>query len=566
MLFEMECDAFATKVDGVLVPRGKITFYEGLNTILGDKQAQNSIGKSTFLLIVDFCFGGDDYKKNNAKTKVGNHTIKFGFKDKQGNPHYFMRSTLKPTKVDVCDGEYNVLETISVDDFRDMLMHDIYQIDIPDISFRGVVGRFMRIYGKKNYDEQMPLANGGEKQGDAIIALEKLFGAYPIVKSFKEEMDRTEEEWSSYKAAASHHYITGASVITTDDQLAENQLRIEALQSELAQMEESMDTELTSADAEATEKAAEIKGQITVLKRQRSKLLSQQTAVRISKLGGHVPSEQNMKALSAFFPSVNIKHLEEIEHFHSKMQTILTTEVDEETARLQALIDAVDKDISRLEAEQRSLGIPVKLPKTFLQKHAQMSRTVEDLQAQNREYGKSQKLAADAKAAKEEYDTIQDQQLRKVESAIYEEMVRINDFIYDGERPAPRIDLKKGGSYKFYTPDDDGTGTNFKGMIVFDLSILRLTQVPAISHDSLIFKNIADLPIDKIFQLYKASPKQIFVVFDKKDAFTQTTQDIIDATTVIELHENGGELFGWSWAKKTKEMQEVKATDEQSEE
>ena len=126
--------------------------------------------------------------------------------------------------------------------------------------------------------------------------------------------------------------------------------------------------------------------------------------------------------------------------------------------------------------------------------------------------------------------------------------------------------MKKGGSYKFFTPDDDGTGTNFKGMIVFDLSILRLTQVPAISHDSLIFKNIADLPIDKIFQLYQASPKQIFVVFDKKDAFTQTTQDIIDATTVIELHENGGELFGWSWAKKTKEMQEVKATDEQSEE
>ena len=156
--------------------------------------------------------------------------------------------------------------------------------------------------------------------------------------------------------------------------------------------------------------------------------------------------------------------------------------------------------------------------------------------------------------------------VRKVESAIYEEMVRINDFIYDSERPAPRIDLKKGGSYKFFSPDDDGTGTNFSGMIVFDLSILRLTQIPAISHDSLIFKNIADLPIDRIFQLYQTSPKQIFVVFDKKDAFTQTTQDIIDATTVIELHENGGELFGWSWAKKTKEMQEVKAADEQSEE
>lgn len=563
MLFEMECDAFATKVDGILVPRGKITFYKGLNTILGDKQAQNSIGKSTFLLIVDFCFGGDDYKRNNAKTKVGNHTIKFGFKDRQGNPHYFMRSTLKPTKVDVCNSDYNVLETISIDDFRDILMRDIYQIDISDISFRGVVGRFMRIYGKKNYDEQMPLANGGEKQGDAIIALEKLFGAYPIVKRFKEEMDRTEEEWSSYKSAVSHHYIANASIVTSEEQFVANQNRIASLQQEIVQMEESMDAELTSADTAATEKAAEIKGQITILKRQRSKLLSQQTAVRINKLGGHVPSVQNMKALSMFFPSVNMKRLEEIEHFHSKMQTILTTEVDEETTRLQALIDVVERDIARLETEHRSLGIPVRLPKAFLQKHAKLSRMMEDLQAQNFEYNKARKLASDAKSAKEEYDTIQDQQLRKVESAIYEEMVRINDFIYDGERPAPRIDLKKGGSYKFFTPDDDGTGTNFKGMIVFDLAILRLTQVPAIAHDSLIFKNIADLPIDKIFQLYQSSPKQIFVVFDKKDAFTQTTQDIIAATTVIKLHENGGELFGWSWAKKTAEMQGIKITDGQ---
>ena len=173
-------------------------------------------------------------------------------------------------------------------------------------------------------------------------------------------------------------------------------------------------------------------------------------------------------------------------------------------------------------------------------------------------------MAAEAKAAQKEYDDVQDVQLRKVESAINEEMVRINDFIYDGENYAPRIDLKKGNSYRFYTPDDDGTGTNFKGMIVFDLSILRLTQVPAVAHDSLIFKNIADLPIDKIFQLYKQSEKQVFVVFDKKDAYEEGTRAIIDETTIIELKEHGGELFGWSWAKKTKEMQEVGDKDTKS--
>ena len=52
MLYEIECSKFATRVNGKFVPRGKIRFREGLNTVLGDKAAQNSIGKSTFLLMI----------------------------------------------------------------------------------------------------------------------------------------------------------------------------------------------------------------------------------------------------------------------------------------------------------------------------------------------------------------------------------------------------------------------------------------------------------------------------------------------------------------------------------
>ena len=83
MLYEIECEKFAKKVKGQLVPRGRIQLREGLNTVLGDKAAQNSIGKSTFLLVVDFCFGGDDYinpKICKAKEKLHSHTINFAFK------------------------------------------------------------------------------------------------------------------------------------------------------------------------------------------------------------------------------------------------------------------------------------------------------------------------------------------------------------------------------------------------------------------------------------------------------------------------------------------------------
>ena len=50
---------------------------------------------------------------------------------------------------------------------------------------------------------------------------------------------------------------------------------------------------------------------------------------------------------------------------------------------------------------------------------------------------------------------------------------------------------------------------NFKGLIIFDLALLQLTELPVIAHDSNIFKNIADLPIDKIMELYNQIDKSI---------------------------------------------------------
>ena len=84
-------------------------------------------------------------------------------------------------------------------------------------------------------------------------------------------------------------------------------------------------------------------------------------------------------------------------------------------------------------------------------------------------------------------------------------------------------------------------------------------------HDSLIFKNVADLPIDKIVQLYMKSKKQIFISFDKAEAFTEYTAKTLYDTKVIELYANGGELFGWSWAKK-KASEEAKTAEDTTEE
>ena len=59
MLFEISCDKFLE--NGQVRPAVK--FHKGLNVVLGTELRANSIGKSTFLLIIDFVFGGNDYVK-----------------------------------------------------------------------------------------------------------------------------------------------------------------------------------------------------------------------------------------------------------------------------------------------------------------------------------------------------------------------------------------------------------------------------------------------------------------------------------------------------------------------
>ena len=61
MLKEIICSKLADK---------KIVFNKGLNVVVGDDDAANSIGKSSALLLIDFAFGGKSYSANSDITDV----------------------------------------------------------------------------------------------------------------------------------------------------------------------------------------------------------------------------------------------------------------------------------------------------------------------------------------------------------------------------------------------------------------------------------------------------------------------------------------------------------------
>ena len=57
MLIEMTSPVFKEKGK----TRPPIHFKDGLNVVLGKEDGENSIGKSSALLAIDFVFGGDTY-------------------------------------------------------------------------------------------------------------------------------------------------------------------------------------------------------------------------------------------------------------------------------------------------------------------------------------------------------------------------------------------------------------------------------------------------------------------------------------------------------------------------
>lgn len=138
-------------------------------------------------------------------------------------------------------------------------------------------------------------------------------------------------------------------------------------------------------------------------------------------------------------------------------------------------------------------------------------------------------------------------QEKVLENKLNDEMSNINKQIFGINKNSPTIHFDSIKSYTFSTFDDHGTGTNFKGFIIFDLTNLALTELPCLVHDSYLFKNIGKDTIQKIIELYNKSKHQIFISIDNVNNYHIETQKIINNNVVIELSINGNELYVQKW-------------------
>ncbi|MGX7145106.1 hypothetical protein ACWODI_06030 [Facklamia languida] len=257
MLTKIACDFFM--VNGK--PRGDIFFKEGLNIILGGGTGANSIGKSTMLLIIDFAFGGNEYRNSDAVKELGNHTIYFTFKF-NGIDYEFSRNTAESNIIIKYSEKEK--EVLSLNDFTNWLGGQ-YNLNFNNVSFRSILSRFFRIYGKENYNEFRPLQMNHENMDKAITVLVTLYGFYDSVAAFREQNKIAEDKLKIFKSARKYNFISSTTV--RKSKYKDNIDRITKLQEQKFQLRNSTSQQFNQEEVDKANRSYELDQKMKVLQR-----------------------------------------------------------------------------------------------------------------------------------------------------------------------------------------------------------------------------------------------------------------------------------------------------------
>ena len=550
MLVEVHCDKFKRKT---------IHFHPGLNVVLGDDDGSNSIGKSTFLMILDFVFGGEDYVKKcvDVQENVKGHTINFAF-EFDGERFYFSRNTINYKKIVRCNSFYQPLlgkKTLNEKEYGNFLCKK-YGLTADGITWRGAVARFIRVAKRDTLDEERPIHSAkNEKTADAIKSYMRLFDRYAAVEAQIKQATKAEDEKEAFrKTTQQYNHVRAAK---NDKEKAVNEERIAELKKQEEILVNDSNQGLLDLDSMTASRLSELKEQLINYNRQRAAVQDQLNSVRRDMTGQKRGFKRTFTDLERFFPAEKFRALEEVEKFHQKLSKILKDEFEETESGLATTYVLLNNEIVKIRNQITEIKNVPNVSQAILKEFAQITAELQRLNEANQNYDelvRLKKIAADYARVR---DVVINDQLLAIESTVNQAMREINfEILKDATHMSPVLRLKKLNRYTFNTPNDGGTGAQYRGLITFDLANMAVAPVPFVVHDSVLLKNIEKPVFSEIIKVYekqKNQGKQVFMAYDTLESYNAATRQILEENAVLRLSPGGNELFGWAWNKEKKD-------------
>ncbi len=548
MLKEIQCDSFLSQGK----KRPPIIFDRGLNTILGEVSTENSIGKTTMLSIIDFCFGGDAFPKQDVKSYIGkDNPINFTF-EFNGKEYSYARYESTPDLVWRCSRQYERQEKISLEEFNEELKEK-YGLTSSDLKFREYVGVLIRYYGRGEIKPEFPLDTNNAKATIKLDWLEKIFGRYGEIKEYKEEIDQINDKKKALAEARKHDFLPKK---INKKEYEKNEEKISELKYSLGNIVNKADKKITQEDLEQAYETESITSGINELKSKQRNLIAKEKLLERNIENKKEPTNEDIEKLKSFFPGVDFERLEFVLNFHRKITGILSSEMEEEANSIENSLKAINTEIKIKEDELRKKGNHVNINADVFEEYSQQKNEIFILKSSNDRYLEDKELTDRRKRASSELTKKEKIVLNSIFQSLNEKIASYEEYIFSDDRKPPTIKMTSKSGYEYRAEQNKGTKAAYKSLVIFDLALLNLTEIPFMIHDSFIFNNIGDSQLEKILELYlKEKKKQIFIAFDKANSYKGNTKTIIDQHCVLQLSDNGNELYGESWAKKRKEIQ-----------
>lgn len=533
MLKEIICDKLSDK---------KIVFKEGLNVVVGDDDAANSIGKSNSLLLIDFAFGGSSYAgSDDVVTHVGQHEMKIHFVF-DGTDYFFVRNTSAPNTVYKCDANYQNQKFMTADEYRRLLL-SLYHVPSLHLSFREMVSQFSRIYQVKNCDETKPLNPGhNHSEEDRVVFLIKLMNKYQKIVEQDAVKKNAVEKLSAYNKAVKLKLIP---VLNSQKEYKKNEREIERLNSEMTSIKTQITFRTMNLTSEQLTRIGVLKTKLARIQKEKSLTSSLIESLRqnIEYTSSNLQIDENK--IKELFPTAELKKMEEVNQFHLRLTAILSEEIDSRIKKEQKRLAWLCEQESSIIDQVAKVAAETNPDNLALDRLVSTKQSVDQLISGRESYETKRQLQQDKNDAISLYDVIVTKILTDIEYLLNKEMERLNKLIIGDVKKSPRISLEP-KKYMVFCEGDTGAGTGYRRLITFDLAILNLTVLPFLIHDSILFKNVEDDAVKGIFDLYASSQKQLFVSIDKLPSYQKEVRDVVEAHQVLKLSRDHT-LYGKVW-------------------
>ncbi len=533
MLIEVRCDKFREK---------SIRFHKGLNVVLGDNKATNSIGKSSLLMVLDFVFGGNSLIEHNGDIvdELGDHYYFFEFFF--GNyRYYFKRGTKTPDLMYACDDKYSEIEPISIDEFR-VFLKKSYGLEDIDLTFRAAVSLYSRIWGKDNLDVKQPLhSHKNKKSSDCMDDLLKLYGQYGSIKALARKLKELTDERTAIRSAFKQNLIPKINKA----KYKENILKVNNIDDEIKDIKKNLASYAVSISQIVNREVSELKSKKDSLLRERAR-----TSVRLNRVRADIDQNRHIKSRSfssliRFFPDVDQARISRIEEFHSQITKILKSELKESEKELSDSLDSIDEAIRELDDTLQATFSSIDKPDIIIDRVHELANVRTSAQAEIQYFEKEDRVVDELSDVREDLIKEKSRVLKFVEDIINNKTRQYVSTVYSEKRRSPELHLSQ-KSYTFSAIEDTGTGKAYSNLILFDLAVFETTCLPFIIHDSVLFKNVENAAVARMVDLYLSLGKQSFIAIDEIKKYGDKAEKLLAKNKVISLS-NDKVLYNKDW-------------------